>query len=344
MHIFASTSELSKVIPAEFTKTREVWLAIIEEMRRLRVYYQCAMVMSRMMHSFSVGGGVVCQDEIPIVVMAGIRDRNPKAYGYKIRTMEFRRVLETNQPLPCYVFAPFNNNVFTAHVALSVSESPYLYNHPSIFWGSIQLQAESLYTPLCSKPTAAASIRHGIATRSMIINACGPGHASTLLECMKQGSYEQAEFVGEHEFQDIWDLSKVSDGPGLTAAKTDRMQDFNRLDTKMFESLAWRIIVKDDLAFFLQAALTLNNNWLVQSRYSRIPVRTTEHTAMVLRMASMTLSKFIGAWAETRRLYRVASAAVAARCALERANVARAREAAKAQVIHEQACQKALAP
>jgi hypothetical protein len=303
VHIFAATSKVRKYLPAgrEFAKTRAIWLDTIERMLKLRVYYQCAMTVTSLMNSITLDGGLVDPSRVPFMDLAVVRHTEEQSYGYTIRTMEYKRVLETDQPLPCFVFSAFDNNTFVATVSRTTGDSPYLYQHPRIFWSSVQLSEDETVNP--EETTLATFLHHGVATRAMMTNACGPDHHHILEECLVQGAYEQ-NMLGMPATRKMWDLTGIRVRPSLVAAKMDRMQNFDRLEVGEFVALTTRLLNKDDLSFYLQAADTLNHDWLMRSGYYKVPARALGHRMVKEHIAATMVGKFIATWAAGFRARR----------------------------------------
>lgn len=338
--IFTRTSKIDEHLPntTKFIETRAIWVATLMRLRRLRVLYLCAMSSTTVLQTIAVESGVLSPTSVPFVELSNIRASDPRFYGYVIRTSEFRRFLKTDAGPPCFAYAPFDNDTFTA--LLSNGDSPYMYQHPYIFWSSIQkgefaLSLDDIPEPTRPIPVAMLSNnkRHAIATRCLLINAFGPCNGAIMNACFRQAIAEERHFAPLPKvFKTQWNIKKKRATAAMIASQTEKFQDFENWDMTEFVQLFMRLLNKNDLAQYLTSSRTINPEWFNESAYLRHGPTTDEYGLLREYSATRIVAKFIRTWTTLRRAKRNIAATMVQRAVWRwRGRKAVARAAARAE-------------
>lgn len=310
MTAYVRTCNLDAYLPntVEFMRARLVWAKTMKGMGTLHSLFLAAMSATAVTQTMAIESGFVNPSTVPVQQLGERLTVNKQFYGYTIAQSEYCRLVKTNAGPPSHAFMPFNNDAFTC--ALSSGETPYKYQHPLVFWTSIQYaEMQTHVTP--SKATETFNdLSHGvkmhaIASKALLMNSLGPDR-STMRECFAQAIAEE----NAYRLVDTTKRYTVVDknGASMVALKVLPFINNEKFNVTEFAQLFVRLLQKNDLVVYLTDSLTLNVRWFSRSKYLRQKLDTPEHNMLRKIVSMQILSDFIARWTYSRRLYRATNA------------------------------------
>lgn len=302
VHNYILSTDLFSLIPRNsiYDKTITMWKHIIYKLKQINVYYLCALYSTSILQGMFISDGVMDIDKIPCIELGLMCKYNPIFYGYNICYSEYKRCIEDNSVSPYYAHTSYDNDKFTALLSKG-KESPYIYQHPYVYFNSIlhASKQESSNTSI-NETNKKINYYKSNAVLSLFYNALGPNNKKIMKQCMDQAIEESLHVVKLPDIKNVWSIERHASKPSYISIKTDKYQNLNNFNHGAFVYQFTNVLFAGNLGDHVSKAPVLNVSW-----FSRIKIikgiKNEDCNGLISRIAKYRMNIFLTSFIEHYR-------------------------------------------